>query len=134
MDRVERELFAQLLELGLMLLPAFVDGQGDGDSGASVAIDGVELRRLSGLKQRRYLSVFGELAIMRRVYAARAGQKVEHVPLDARLGLPEGEFSYVLMDWLQRMPAGWPITQADLAAFGVWLVFYQEKVPDPFWA
>jgi hypothetical protein len=27
-----------------------------------------------------------------------------------------------------------PITQADLAAFGVGLVFYQEKVPDPFWA
>ena len=27
-----------------------------------------------------------------------------------------------------------PINQADLAALGVWLVFYQEKVPDPFWA
>jgi hypothetical protein len=26
------------------------------------------------------------------------------------------------------------ITQADLAAFGVWLVVYQENVPDPFWA
>lgn len=30
-----------------MLLRAFVDGQGDGDSGAKVAIDGVELRCLS---------------------------------------------------------------------------------------
>jgi hypothetical protein len=29
------------------------------------------------------------------------------------------------------LPAG-PITQADLAALGVWLVFYQENVPDPF--
>ena len=27
-----------------------------------------------------------------------------------------------------------PISQADLAALGVWLVFSQEKVPDPFWA
>jgi len=27
-----------------------------------------------------------------------------------------------------------PINQADLAALGVWLVFYQENVPDPFWA
>ena len=27
-----------------------------------------------------------------------------------------------------------PINHADLAALGVWLVFYQEKVPDPFWA
>jgi len=25
-----------------------------------------------------------------------------------------------------------PITQADLAAIGVWLVFCQENVPDPF--
>jgi hypothetical protein len=27
-----------------------------------------------------------------------------------------------------------PITQVHLAALGVWLVFYQENVPDPFWA
>lgn len=73
-DRVERELLAKLLEVGLMLLRAFVDGQADGDSGARVAIDGMELRRLSGLKERRYLSVFGELAIMRRVYGTQAGQ------------------------------------------------------------
>ncbi|MEX0687375.1 MAG: transposase, partial [Pirellulales bacterium] len=31
------------------------------------------------------------------------------------------------------LPA-WPITHVHLAALGVWLVFYQEKVPDPFWA
>lgn len=36
------------------------------------------------------------------MYARRAGQKVEHAPLDARLGLPGGDFSYVLADWLQR--------------------------------
>jgi len=66
-DRVERELFAQLLELGLTLLRAFVDGQGDGDAGPSVKVDGAELRRLSGRRKRRYLSVFGELAVIRRV-------------------------------------------------------------------
>lgn len=102
-DRVERELFAQLLELGLTLLRAFVDGQGDGDAGPSVTIDGAELRRLSGPRERRYLSIFGELAVVRQVYATREGQKIEHVPLDVRLGLPAGEFSYVLMDWLQRL-------------------------------
>ena len=102
-DRVERELFAQLLDLGLTLLRAFVDGQGDGDAGPSVEIDGTKLRRLSDSRERRYLSVFGELAIMRRVYGKREGQKIDHVPLDAQLALPEGEFSYVLMDWLQRL-------------------------------
>jgi hypothetical protein len=102
-DRVERELFGQLLELGRTLLRAFVDGQGDGDAGRSIEIDGAELRRLSRPRERRYLSVFGELAIKRRVYGTREGQRIEHVPLVARLGLPEGEFSYVLMDWLQRL-------------------------------
>jgi len=102
-DRVERGVFAQLLELGLTLLQAFVDGQGDGDAGASVASDGGIFRRLSGPRERRYLSIFGEVAIVRQVYGTREGQRIEHVPLDARLGLPEGEFSYVLMDWLQRL-------------------------------
>jgi hypothetical protein len=36
------------------------------------------------------------------VYAPREGQKVERLPVDEQLGLPEGDFSYVLQDWLQR--------------------------------
>ena len=51
---------------------------------------------------RRYVSIFGELIIPRVVYGTREGQKIERVPLDVRLGLPEGEFSYVLEDWVQR--------------------------------
>src|SRR5262245_11525353 len=43
------------------------------------------------------------MTIQRRVYARREGQKVEQAPLDVRLGLPAGEFSYVLEDWLQRL-------------------------------
>lgn len=41
--------------------------------------------------------------IRRRVYGTREGQKIEAVPLDARLGLPAGDFSYVLEDWQQRL-------------------------------
>src|SRR5206468_11595604 len=52
---------------------------------------------------RTYRSVFGPLAIARFVYGARAGQRIEYVPLDARLGLPEGEFSSLLQDWAQRL-------------------------------
>jgi hypothetical protein len=102
-DQVERELFTQLLALGRSLLQAFVAGQGDGDVGAEVKLGERTLRRLEEPHSRRYLSIFGELSIARRVYAIRAGQKIEHAPLDKRLGLPEGEFSYVLEDWLQRL-------------------------------
>lgn len=103
-DQVERELFGRLLNLGHTLLSAFVAGQGDGDAGATLEnADGRTVRRQKDRRTRRYLSIFGELLIRRYVYATRAGQKVERAPLDECLGLPAGEFSYVLEDWLGRL-------------------------------
>ncbi|HEX4150117.1 MAG TPA: ISKra4 family transposase, partial [Pirellulales bacterium] len=103
-DQVERELFSRLLALGHTLLSAFVAAQGDGDLGAKIATgDGRTVRRLKGKHARRYLSIFGELLLYRRVYAEREKQQIERAPLDERLGLPEGEFSYVLQDWLGRL-------------------------------
>jgi hypothetical protein len=104
MDEVERELFRRLLTVGLTLLGAFVAGQGDGDAGPELETDdGRRLRRLKEPHVRRYLSIFGELLLPRRVYALREKQQIERAPLDERLGLPAGEFSYVLEDWLQRL-------------------------------
>lgn len=103
-DQVERELFAQLLAVGHSLLEAFVAGQGDGDAGPELeTADGRRLRRLQEPHARRYLSIFGELRIRRQVYAPREKQQIERAPLDERLGLPAGEFSYVLEDWLERL-------------------------------
>jgi hypothetical protein len=103
MDEVERELFSQLLLVGLTLLEAHVAAQGDGDAGEWLEADGHEVQRLAEPRERRYLSIFGELLIRRHVYARREGQKVERAPLDETLGMPAGEFSYVLEDWLQRL-------------------------------
>lgn len=103
MDEVERELFSQLLLVGLTLLKGHVAAQGDGDAGESLEADDHEVQRLPEPRERRYLSIFGELFIRRFVYARREGQKVERAPLDERLGMPAGEFSYVLEDWLQRL-------------------------------
>jgi hypothetical protein len=102
-DTVERDLMRQLLALGHDLLTAFVAHQGDGDQGPEVQTpDGQTVRRLPERHDRRYVSIFGELTITRVAYGTREGQKIELVPLDARLGLPQGEFSYVLEDWSQR--------------------------------
>src|SRR3954453_23230266 len=102
-DTVERELFRQLLGLGHALLSAFVAAQGDGDLGPEAETpEGRTVRRLPGRHDRRYLSVFGEPPPSRVVYGPREGQRIERVPLDERLGLPEGESSYVLEDWGQR--------------------------------
>jgi hypothetical protein len=103
-DSVERDLMRQLLALGYSLLCSFVASQGDGDVGPEVTTpEGDTARRLPERHDRRYMSIFGELTIPRVVYGTREGQKIEWVPLDERLGLPEGDFSYVLEDWGQRL-------------------------------
>jgi hypothetical protein len=103
-DTVEREVFRQLLGLGHTMLSAFVAAQGDGDLGPQAeSPEGRTVRRLPQHHDRRYVSIFGELIIGRVAYGTREGQKIERVPLDERLGLPEGDFSYVLEDWGQRL-------------------------------
>jgi hypothetical protein len=102
-DQVERGLFSRLLALGFVLIQAFVAKFGDGDAGETVERDSHTLRRSAELPTRRYQSIFGELHIKRFVYAIRPKQKIEHVPVDEQLGLPQGECSYVLEDWLQKL-------------------------------
>ena len=102
-DRTERELMRRLLALGLNLLQLFIAEHGDGDLGEEIpAEDGHILRRLPKPHDCRYVSIFGELNITRVVYGSREGQAIERAPLDEQLGLPAGDFSYVLEDWAQR--------------------------------
>jgi hypothetical protein len=101
LDQLERGLWQRLLAMGLAMLEAFVAQAGDGDVGETIERDGQTLRRIDALRSRRYVSIFGAVAISRRAYAVREKQQ-EHAPLDSRLGLPEDEFSYVLKDWLQQ--------------------------------
>ena len=119
-DEVERTIFIELLKVGFHLLSAFVRNAGDGDVGETIDVhttangptptpeegqtqEARTLRRLPAPHVRRYVSIFGELTISRWVYGTREGQAIEAVPLDARLGLPAGDFSYVLEDWQQRL-------------------------------
>src|SRR3954468_12373488 len=103
-DTVEREVFRQLLGLGHTLLSAFVVAQGDGDLGPQADTpEGHTVRRLPERHGRRYVSIFGELTVDRVVYGTREGQVIERVPSDERLALPEGDFSYVLEGWGQRL-------------------------------
>lgn len=103
LDEIERRAMPELMRLGLEFLTGHVEGQGTGDAGPEVTREQRTLGRSEELHTRRYLSIFGELQIARYVYAVREGQKAEYVPLDARLGLPAGENSYVLEEWQQRL-------------------------------
>ena len=100
-DQVERELWERLLTVGRVMLEGYVAGHDTGDLGPTVEHQGRSLRRLEELHDRRYVSVFGELAIPRTVYGTRETQKYEVVPLDALLNLPERDTSYLLQEWDQ---------------------------------
>jgi hypothetical protein len=102
-DQSERNVFADLLSIGMTLLKAFVAGAGMGDDGKSVSRGERTLQRSEEPKERWYRSIFGKLSIRRWVYTRGAKKKIEHAPTDARLGLPRGEYSYVLEDWLERL-------------------------------
>jgi hypothetical protein len=102
-DQSERNVFADLLSIGMTLLKAFVAGAGMGDEGKSVSRGERILQRSEEPQERWYRSIFGKLSIRRWVYARGVKKKIEHAPTDARLGLPRGEYSYVLEDWLERL-------------------------------
>jgi len=97
---VEKGIWQRVLAMGRQATGQFLQMQGDGDVGETIEMDdGEELRRLPQPHQRTYRSIFGPFTLSRCVYGTREGQRIDFVPLDARLELPESEFSYVLQDW-----------------------------------
>ena len=106
---VEAELFRRVLQMGWQALGMFFRQCGDGDEGERVSLaDGRDLKRLEGHHERAYLSVFGEFELSRAVYGSRADQKIEYVPLDERVQLPEQKFSQLLNDWNQSLVVDTP--------------------------
>src|SRR5262249_41386074 len=78
--------------------------QGQGDLGERLTLpDGPEVRRLDGARDRAYRSVFGDFTLSRFCYGSREGQGIDFVPLDARLQLPQSDYSYLLQQWDQTL-------------------------------
>jgi hypothetical protein len=102
-DEVEREVFRRLLSIGWCLLASFIARAGDGDRGQCVERGGKTLLRSEERKEKPYRSIFGVLSVMRYVYSTGPNKKIEWAPVDAQLGLPASEQSYVLQDWLTRL-------------------------------
>jgi hypothetical protein len=114
LHEVEQGLWDLLLQAGRRALGAFLESHGTGDLGETVRLpDGQEARRLEGLHRRRYVSIFGVFTLQRTVYGSRDGQALAFVPLDNRLQLPPGVFSYVLQDWDQSLAVEQPFGQVS---------------------
>ncbi len=71
------------------------------------------VRRLEQRHHRAYQSVFGSFVLERAVYGTRKDQKIEYVPLDARLQLPEDKCSYLLQEWDQALAVETPYAQVS---------------------
>jgi len=95
---VERSLYRMLLQLGRILLELFVVSVGTGKQGRSLLGKEGTHYIYAGTRERKYLSIFGELTIIRAYYATKGGSGL--FPLDFQLNLPQRKYSYVLQDWM----------------------------------
>jgi len=111
--KVEKKLLSELLAIGFMLMSYLFELHKGGDRGDTLELnDGRQLKRLPRQHARNYLSIFGEFTLSRWVYGTREGQKIENIPMDQSLKLPEKKYSYLLQDWTQSFAAGAPYAEA----------------------
>lgn len=108
LDKLERDLVSEVMNLGHACLQDFIDAAGDGDMGEQLKVNGQIVRRSDEQQQRAYRSVFGRFTIERYVYCRRKKAKALAKPLDQKLGLPADEVSYVLEDWLANLSVDLP--------------------------
>jgi hypothetical protein len=99
---VEQKVLGSVLELGRRCVDLFIGLQGDGDLGTTVRSDeGRELHRSEEAMPRTIRTVFGTHSLSAYVYAPGPKKKIALRPIDARMGLPEGEYSYLLEEFSQ---------------------------------
>jgi len=97
---VEEMTWSDLLETGRETVAAFIQEQKeDIPRPAAIEYEGKTLQRLPEPRVREYVSAFGPTPFARDVYATRETQRQEVVPLDAKLGMPESDTSYLLQKW-----------------------------------
>jgi hypothetical protein len=108
----ETGLLDRVLRLGHTATTQFLQEQGSGDLGPTLDLpDGRNVRRLENLHDRELTGVFGTFTLQRTCYGSREGQKIDFVPLDNRLQLPQGKFSYLLQDFNGLLTTEQPFEQ-----------------------
>jgi hypothetical protein len=95
---VERELFRILLRLGRVLLELFLRSVGTGHVGQAATMKSGSVLRYRRESPRKYLSIFGEVTIVRAYYLKDGAKGV--FPLEAQLNLPKRKYSYLLQKWM----------------------------------
>lgn len=97
----ERGLFGGLLAVGRQVMDAYLEAQGNGDQGATVAREDKALHRSELPACRPLRTIFGEHQFMAYVYRVGADLKSQIVlrPVDERLGLTADRYSPLLQEF-----------------------------------
>ena len=107
--KVEESLLTQLLDMGHQCMMLLFKHYGSCDVGEKLNIsNGSCLNRLPDTHKRNYLSIFGNIEVIRYVYGTKDSQKIDYIPLDAKLQLPKQKFSYLLQNWDQSLTTEMP--------------------------
>src|SRR5579862_2373555 len=102
LDELERGVFRKVLAMGHAAVDMFLQGQGNGDLGESVATEqGVVLYRSNTVMPRPVRTIFGEQGFKAFVYSRGEKEKIELRPIDARLNLPDSKASYLFQEFSQ---------------------------------
>src|SRR5277367_1461092 len=117
---VEADVWERILAIGHQALTLFFYLQGTGDLGDTLTLaDDSTAHRLEETHARDYRSVFGDFTLQRTVYGTREGQKLDFVPLDARLQLPASDYSYLLQQWDQALGCEFAFARVGSTLFDV---------------
>lgn len=109
--KTEKMLFHKMFQLCREFMDYFFTAQGDGNLGEEICLeDTAKLQRLNK-EQKRYVSIFGNFILERYRYGTREKQKIEFIPFDTRLQLPESEYSFFLQELSQIIAVETPFAK-----------------------
>ncbi len=97
LHEVERRILDFVLTIGRLTLEAHIHNRGTGNRGQKIRLSNGQILPYSEDKERKYLSIFGKVAI-RRAYYWKKGCGGCH-PLDKDMNLPADLSSYLLQEW-----------------------------------
>lgn len=109
LHEIEHSLFKLLLTMGKDLLGHFLQKK-SAENKAPFAIKDNEKLPFHAMKKRKYLSIFGDIEII-RPYFWKSGS-VGLFPMDAELNMPKHHHSYLLDKWIQHRATEEPYEKA----------------------
>jgi len=107
---VERRLFMESMRLNLCLLGAYFEKRQGGDVGQCIELENGDILPRERLKDKHYVTVFGELLLKRWYYHEDGAPGV--LPLDEDVNLPVRSYSYYVQELLNRKTTGMTYDEA----------------------